>query len=83
MGNLKIASRPDFPQDSKRINASGCTFQPIKPAKPINTPKPVGINASPYSQRWCVSAVTASKEMAIAMSASDKSNWSSLKLAAS
>ena len=64
-------------QDNSRINTVGCTASPINPAKPINTPNPVGISAMKYNQRKWVSAVTARSEIAMAISASDRSNWSS------
>ena len=63
--------------ERRRARRSEWRCQPNSPASPISTPKPVGISASQYSHRVRVRMVTASIEMAMAHSASDKSNWSS------
>ena len=51
------------------------------PSMPVMTPTvvsiPMPVRAMKYSQRLCVSAVTARSETASAPSVSDRSNWSS------
>ena len=64
-------------QDSKRTSAAGWIGRAASPATPIRTPKVVGTSAAQNRGQSRVSAVTASIEMAMAISASDRSNWSS------
>ena len=63
--------------DSSFTSASGWMGSAASPATPISTPKKVGTSAAKNSGHRPVSAVTASSAMAMASSASDRSNWSS------
>ena len=64
-------------QVSGRIRKSGWNASPSRPETPITRPKTPGMQASQNSHQTCVSAVTASSAIAIAIEASARSNWSS------
>ena len=61
-------------QDNNRLIESGCSAQPSSPASPMSAPSAVGTIAIQKSHRFRVSAVSASIEIANAISVSDRSN---------
>jgi len=63
--------------DRSRVMLSGCTFHPMRPARPMKAPSAVGTIATQKSHSFFVSDVSARSEIASAISVSDKSNWSS------
>ena len=56
------------------VIAVGWMPHPNRPASPINIPSAVGTNAAQNSHRFFVSAVSARREIASAISVSDRSN---------